>query len=1008
MELVQRGVLVSLKDDNLQAWDASKTLDAVHSSIGKAVLHEGGSLPTPLLAASAVMAGRVAEFCAASCRADWNGTTATTISKLFDQQAVASALTRCQEISDPRFQVLLELLLTPSAEEEDDATGTRSSTRLLHIAEGYFLRGTTFQPDTPQMWKKAYDVILLRHTRREEDVSPGDAAGVLQNMARIATTKGNVPRATELTARSVESYLQLALQRNDSDTTATNSRVEDAFVRPYKPLIQHPLDQAESALETCQQHQDVLSPEQLFVVELLRVQLQLAQEDETIHRESQQAHQQAQNRAAEAKPTKGGKAGSGTLAKPPSLAAIRLKTRNQILVEGGRVQDVSAVRLRDATLERLGHPMAGGGGNSDTAAMRTVSAARTLQRVLLRQRDRAKALACQKASRPEGWVSLGDFLGPFLTFTQSTLLALLAANGTGTDASTAAPMETWFHTLSKEASELVETYVTLVPCVEWMVCSATASNNHSSGIHEYLPLVQQALDALVSRAVHAKKDYQASSNVLKTSTEPLDVKIRQLECARASVQSLTLMRQVGDGSVVVTVKKKASSANDLKVHSEVAVKMAQRADKYQASSMEYGTGFWNFVLAWSGLQQSCWSFCTAPEARMILKHAVSSITQAKKEWGRPVSNLEQLMLDLGQADAECGVLSGGLPSVATKLYHDVLERASSLELADALQSVVKSHCWIGLTRLALFGSSKIAEDSDPADLAQKSLGELASVAVDKELPVAYLWTAPGATLSFVKFHMTASRQLVADALVRSGRAPEAKQFLEDAVRDSPTDAEAAFSLGAFLLRDAFNAAERSASDLNAAKMQLLKSAKLDSRKAGPFALLGVWYEDQGDRKRALGCYSKALLLDPPHPVAGRGVMRLTTFDSARAVIDVAVQTSSAVNGWAWRALGKQKVMVTGENDLGAVALLKALRCRDIDQPQNEALSVFFSVQSSSEGSTDHYRSREKAESWSELAFCYRRLGRYTAAIRGYYSSIEASGDNVTGSVLCACAEGMQP
>ena len=258
--------------------------------------------------------------------------------------------------------------------------------------------------------------------------------------------------------------------------------------------------------------------------------------------------------------------------------------------------------------------------------------------------------------------------------------------------------------------------------------------------------------------------------------------------------------------------------------------------------------------------------------------------------------------------------------------------------------------------------------------------------------------------AFVKSHITTSRQLVAEALVRSGHLHGAKVFLEDAVRDAPQDADAAFSLGAFLLRVAFSSTETTASELNAAKIQLLHAARLDARKAGPFALLGLWYDNQRDFKRALGCFSKALLLDPPNPVAGRGVLRLTPWKSAKAVVDAAIQTTSPVNGWAWRALGKNKVMVSGENDLGAVALLKALRCRDIDQPQSEALAPFFAIGRSA--GSDQYQGQEKAETWAELAFCYRRIGRYTAAIRGYYAAIETAGEHVTGDLLCACAEGM--
>ena len=1038
MELVQRGVLVSSNNsqDNVETWNSAKILETVHSYIGKAVVQEGGTLPTPMLAMSAVMAGRVAELCSGHSMQD--------TTKLLDKAAIKSALQRCQEITDPRFQVLLELFVAPAAPKNAppgtevpsaEKTAAMIHTRLLQIAEGYYLRGAHFNPDMPQMWKKAYDVILARHyydnnnnqqatINNEDKVSPPEGAVVLKHMARIATSKGNIKRATELTVRAMESYLQLQ-QENLQEKTATatttsnHKNVEDAFVRPYKPIVKYPLEEASKTLEACQQHQDVLSPSQVFVLGLLEVQLQLAQEANIITKEAKEAHQQALNRAAETtttKPGKGGKTIAVKPTKPPTLAAVRDKTRNQVLVRNFQSNsdyntqqyNASVERLRDTTLERLGDTT---NTASEEAVMRTNAAVTTLQQVLKRYQDQAKALAIWSQTKKgratggnstEGWIQLGEFLVPFWKFTQQSTQKAGHVEDASKDTTI---LESWLReTLSKEARGLVETYAALVPCVEWMVCSTTKEDN-SGGILplEYLTLVQQILDALVSLTVEAKKEYQAASNVLKTSTEPLDVKIQQFECARASIQALVLMRQVASS----TENKKKNVNDVVKSHSELATYMAQRADTYHASSMEYGTGFWNFLMAWSGLQQSCWSFCTAPEARLILKHAADSITQATKEWGRPFSEFEQILLDLGQADVECGILSGGLPSVASKLYNDILERSVSLSvvLSGPIPSVVKSHCLIGLARLDLLDSSKSVGDSNAADLAQKSLRELTVIATDKELPGVYLWTSSGAILSFAKFHITVSRQLTADALVRSGRATEAKQFLEDAVRDSPTDAEAAFSLGAFLLRDAFTSVERSASVLNAAKMQLLKAAKLDSRKAGPFALLGIWYENQGDRKRALGCYSKALLLDPPHPVAGRGVMRLTSFNSARAVIDTAVQTSSAVNGWAWRALGKNKVMVTGENNLGAVALLKALRCRDIDQPQTESLSVFFSVNPAGKASTENYVSREKSESWSELAFCYRRLGRFTAAIRGYYSAIEASGKHVNGSLLCACAAG---
>jgi tetratricopeptide (TPR) repeat protein len=617
--------------------------------------------------------------------------------------------------------------------------------------------------------------------------------------------------------------------------------------------------------------------------------------------------------------------------------------------------------------------------------MREKSAALLLSEILGRARDRAKAMAKAKASPSlQGWSELVTILLPFLKFTENICPKV----------DDRPAINTWLQSISKEEFELVDTYTNLVPCAEWMLSSSVEISNRIP--KELFPFVEKLLSALFDRAAEEKKEYQASSNVLKSSTEPMDLKIREIENARVTMQNLLFFQDSSDAT------------KDMRSHVERAVTMTQRPDKYQLFSSQYGASYSNMIMAWSGFQQIPWAFCTAPEARLLHKQAEQCITQANIEWGRPIAPMEKFILDLAQGDLECGLLAGGFRSVASKLFSANLK---SLEtpvsgVSDAFHSVLKSHCLIGLTRIALLEQQDPVEKSSAEKFAQDSIQELSSIPLDQNIPSTYLWSSPESTSDFIKFHMSLSRQLVADSLVRLGRLQEARKFLEDAVRDSPKDAEAAFSLGAFLLREAYASKDRSADDINGAKMQLLKAAKLDSQKAGPFALLGVWYEEQNDLKRALGCYSKALLLDPPHPVAGRGVLRLAaSVDSAKSVLDNAVQPSSPVNGWAWRAIGKQKVMVTGENDLGAVALLKALRCRDIDSPQNEQLSVFYKKPTVGCDTPDNYVGKERAEVWAELAFCYRRLGRYTAAIRGYYSSIEAAGEYVSASVLCSCAEG---
>ena len=177
---------------------------------------------------------------------------------------------------------------------------------------------------------------------------------------------------------------------------------------------------------------------------------------------------------------------------------------------------------------------------------------------------------------------------------------------------------------------------------------------------------------------------------------------------------------------------------------------------------------------------------------------------------------------------------------------------------------------------------------------------------------------------------------------------------------------------------------------------------MDSSQAAPFALLGYWYEKTDDIKRAVGCYSKALLLDPCQPVAGRGLLRLANADSTAGVIGKAVGASLPTAGWAWRAMARQKALLEGNDNLAVVSYLKALRCKDIEHPEEEELAFFYASPSHPmRPSRD-----EISEVLAELAACYRRLGRYTAAIWSYHSAIAEAGDRVPSPVLCSCAQGM--
>jgi tetratricopeptide (TPR) repeat protein len=362
-----------------------------------------------------------------------------------------------------------------------------------------------------------------------------------------------------------------------------------------------------------------------------------------------------------------------------------------------------------------------------------------------------------------------------------------------------------------------------------------------------------------------------------------------------------------------------------------------------------------------------------------------------------------LLLDISEADAEGGTLTGGFEKKAEGLYKKSLQQAEAGmdSVSACVLPLLRSHCLNGLARLCLHG--KYAEETSgpitAKEQAEKALADVILVRNNDSVPF-YLWKAQDSSGSSALFHVNVSRQLIADSLVRASRPGDAQVFLEDAVRDSPADFDAMFALGSFRLRMAlYESVDASPEEQKLAQTQLLKSAKIDSGKPGPFALLGIWYEVQNDLKRAVGCYSKCLLLDPSNPVAGRGLLRLKSPTEAQKLCEAATKSNSPVNGWAWQAMGVEKSMKENDNDLAIVCFLQALRCRDIECPQNEPFSIFFTLPNLA-GLTS-----ELSHVWAELAGCYRRVGRYAAAARAFQSAWQVEEEKLASQVLCSWAQG---
>jgi tetratricopeptide (TPR) repeat protein len=294
------------------------------------------------------------------------------------------------------------------------------------------------------------------------------------------------------------------------------------------------------------------------------------------------------------------------------------------------------------------------------------------------------------------------------------------------------------------------------------------------------------------------------------------------------------------------------------------------------------------------------------QARAIIRGARAAISSASTTWARNETDLESLHLDISESDAEGGSLVGGFEKKAEVYKKSLQQTEAGMDSVSAyVLPLLRSHCLNGLARLSVHG--KYAEEtSGPITAkgqAEKDLAHANLVRNNDSLPF-YLWKAQDSWGSSALFHVNVSRQLIADSLVRASRPGDAQMFLEDAVRDSPADFDATFALGSFRLRMAlYESVDASPEEQKLAQTQLLKSAKIDSGKPLPFALLGVWYEVQNDLKLAEGCYSKCLLLDPSNPVAGRGILRLKSPTEAQKLCEAATKSDSPANVWAWQAMG---------------------------------------------------------------------------------------------------------
>ena len=1065
LELAQRGVLVkggAPFEENADGSGAAEIFDAITSAAGKALFDANtDSLPKPLLAACSAVMAMAAERCAdilgcviaetSSIQLDDLPADVLLLGAGADaKSSYESAKRRCGEVDDGRLSSLLELStnLRPKASTPDSPPPKpaetlhhlrRYRTVLLRMASGQYLRAAVefSADDQPQMWKRCLDAVLklnssaqvLAHCKGNDDDNSGsnalesdvdeysqyetsESVLPLSNLIRIASDKGNEKRASELGFRLAQSYLagfdsigtiddsemeggdltKLSssvknlfwdefLKKKSKENTTTKSKcaslAQSAIGKVAMPTILSNADLSENDKHTFQV---------LHAALVLRS--HLAVEDAEIDAKAEDEWTAAKNRAEE-KSGGVGRGGIAGLAKTKKQKALEedlsrdrfLREATQtILLEDdtGSIED-AAVTLRNEVIQDI-----------DESAL-IESSFEILERQMNRLVERARSIALilSKASktkqssskkwsqsdRDEAWAAAASFAGPILSSMDESVVAAV----------------------SKTVRHSVCTMAIGVITARWMVLAvddvATAFE-----INRASSMLSQCKDLYaVEEKIEADKRKQRGDDAIGASGPSKNHdRALQIDAALSAAECRRALELASDDKSMSKAIRNATA---------FALKWEKKATSRRQKELigEVGAPFLQLLLAWSGLHRSPFSFCTVTQARSMVRYVEESFELLSTVWGRVPTPLEAILLQLAEADVECQLPGGYVPD-GEKLYAEVSSslNGSRCDVQKNVVAILKAHCFCGLSRIALVGIDDSDGITQSADRYARECLDVLDISFEEDAALSE-WRNPGFLRSSASFHVCTARQLVAESMLRESKPDEAKQFLEEAVKGSPLDYDAAFALGAFRLRLVFSQGGASTDqEKKAAQTQLLKAAKLNTNKADPFALLGVWYEKQADTKRAVGCYSKALLIDATHPVAGRGMLRMKPYKEIEHLCAAATSDTSPVNGWAWKALAKSKAMDEGDDERAAICLQQALRSRDISATSNESLSFFF-TNTHGDGSTP---SDECAETWAELAFCYRRLGKYSASLRAYNSADENFGGEILPpNVLCAWAHG---
>ena len=1039
IELSSRGVYFDLPSNVDKILDDDvilSLLNAVTDAAGKPSVGTE-EYPAQLMAALFAAGGMAAS--ALSSRKESNGIS----SKV--REACTKTMKRCNEVNDGRFYTLLKLLSTGA---DVSSTTDIAYASYLYGAEKYAL-------DQMPMWKRCLDCALISESNGNTEENHRSYMKTktiipLKNMMRIAQSKGNTKRVEELKVWLVCGYIGAIQERlqNDDDNKREETlfdkmsmrQLVDVFflkrtnlIKLEKESIQSLMGLAEESYDDCPTPTDATADENKLLYSYLRTYLHHLKEEVVIYEEVQQLIRAKKNRLPEKEGKSGAKAGkpspnvTKSVAKPAQVtisaadkADMYKQTRRKVLRQEwsswykSQENEFTPSRLRDTVsscastgdllidcYEELRHQ-----------TQRIVDVAIALQQTRNVEK-KSKASVSSDALRA-CWGEVFSFVSPLFTGYLSTVINRQYDEN---------------DVIERSFRGLLECVAQSVLSVAWM-CEPFhgSSANNLSEIHEILPLIHQCLE--LCERDRAKQEKQTASTgeapqkkTAFSSNDGIDEeKMDQLllKCSLAATKHQVELRTVlstDEGLTVISLSTIAQKAAKASIASaNLCAELKNMSLAFSSTNAKFGAPFLQCIFAWLGLYLDPWPFCNLGQGRMILRNARESLVQSAKVWGREMCHgVESLLLDIAEADLE-SMITGGFVENAKQLYEKALETiessAASLSTSSHGLALLKSHCLLGLARLSLMSEAGLSERYSRDALDVWSSTNADETKSPRSLLCVYAWDDESLSAFARSYHECTSRQLVAEALIRSSSLEKARGFLHDAVVAAPKNFDAMFALASFHLRTfLLSGSESNGSDKlkQEAKSSLLKAAKMDKNSSHTFALLGVFYELENDVTRALGCHKKALSIDPANPIAGRGLHRLLTLEEIKPFCEAAMKQHTAINGWAWRIMGQLRSSTYGDYESAVICFQQALRSRDVGDPDKEFLGVFFTdpnVQSTATETEFGERKKysEAGETWCELGSCYRHMGKWSGSHRAFEAAYAASNGNLSPSSLVAWAQ----